>query len=446
MGAVFSVSFAILAGSFAALMLRFLHRWKKSPNRPILTSFLDTICEPFALVGVGPWASTPDVHTAMILAMKSTNLTDWGGNRSHDFVGRYDIVRRLGLERSGAKFSPIGAYYLIQSLERRMKARLLMIDFLKKHPEIEDIKINPPVFVVGFTRTGTTFLHEMLGLHDGVRMHYTWEHMDPVPATNACDLPSLQRERKERYNRNKGFFNFMFGNIVSQRIQSIHRIGYDEPEECTLPCSLELPWALTELPFNTFAIDEVAEIGGGEAFVYYRKFLQMMAWQAEDRRGQDFTWMLKCPFHLPYLEDLHKEFPGATVIWTHRHPSECVASACSLYETLMCMAMDEATIDKAKLGTAVLHYTKRCLEMAEATIEKLGNRFHIVHVRYHDTVNAPKEQCRRVYEAVSRELKHISHCVKTISSVLKLFYFLISASVRRSYRSPLTTKRRSTNT
>ena len=54
----------------------------------------------------------------------------------------------------------------------------------------------------------------------------------------------------------------------------------------------------------------------------------------------EYTWMLKSPFHLPYLEELFATFPDATVIWTHRDPAECIASACSLYWHLMSMATE----------------------------------------------------------------------------------------------------------
>ncbi len=55
-----------------------------------------------------------------------------------------------------------------------------------------------------------------------------------------------------------------------------------------------------------------------------------------------------------YLEELHKEFPGATVVWTHRDPAECIASACSLYETIMRFCMEEISIDPKALGAAVV--------------------------------------------------------------------------------------------
>jgi len=208
----------------------------------------------------------------------------------------------------------------------------------------------------------------------------------------------LNEDRVQRYNKNKPSFNLMFKYLIGQEIQHIHRIGYDEPEECTIPCAFELPWALTELPFNVFAAKELFPLGAGDAFVYYRKFLQLMTWQSEDRAGQDFTWLLKCPFHLPYLEELHKEFPQATVVWTHRDPAECIASACSLYETIMRMACEESTIDAVALGRAVMTYTKLSLEKAEASFKKLGSGLKVIHIRYIDNVRNSKAVCKDVLE------------------------------------------------
>lgn len=70
-----------------------------------------------------------------------------------------------------------------------------------------------------------------------------------------------------------------------------------------------------------------------------------------------FTWMLKCPFHLPYLTELYAAFPDATVVWTHRNPVECIASACSLYETLLHMCCIPESISRHALGKAGnIHY------------------------------------------------------------------------------------------
>ena len=185
----------------------------------------------------------------------------------------------------------------------------------------------------------------------------------------------------------------------------MYRIGYDEPEECTTPCAFELPWAVPELPFYAFAAKEIIAQGAGDAFVFYRKFLQLMAWQTAERQPFDgFVWMLKCPFHLPYLRELHQTFPGATVVWTHRDPVECVASACSLYETILHMGMENHTVDRKALGLAVLEYTRLALDKAAETLASLGNALHAVHVRYADNVRDPMSVCRQILQQAGLEV------------------------------------------
>lgn len=394
-----NVVIILVAAVAVKVFISFLARKNRSPHRTTLTCFLDACCELFSYLRVGPWADPPTIQTSMKNAMKNTKLSDWGGkDNNFNFVTRYSRVREVGMAKSGAKLSPIGGYFTQQALDRRMECRLKLVDYFKRHPNLRDIKLKAPVFVIGFTRTGTTFLHEMLGLHEEVRFHYTWEQLDPIPGVDSDDIAVHTADRVERYNKNKPNFEMLFNYVISRQIQDIHRIGYDEPEECTIPCGLELPWSLSELALGPFAIDEVEDLGAGEAFVFYRRFLQLLEWQSEDRRNKDFTWMLKCPFHLPYLKELHSEFPEATVVWTHRDPADCIASACSLYQTLLCMGMEESTVDPVKLGQAVMHYTKRSLEMAEKTIAELGTKFKILHIRYADTIKNPKDTCRRVYE------------------------------------------------
>jgi hypothetical protein len=409
-------SLAVTAGTVGLLVVRIFMRKRSSPNKPLFMCFLDASCEIFSLLKVGPWGKPNDIHHAMEVAVKETGLTDFGIEKyGSDFIRFYEVLRKTGLEKSKARYSPMGYYIAGSSLKRRMASRLKMIDYLKKHPQVEKIQLKSPIFVVGFTRTGTTFLHEMLGLHEKVRMHYSWEQMDPTPTTDDESIEALTASAKIKYEKNKKLFDFLLKQTISPRLHDIHRVGYDEPEECTTPCSIELPWNIYELPFNPFALEEVAKLGAGSAFPLYRKFLQMLTFSASDRRDQDFTWMLKCPFHLPYLDALHKEFPDATLVWTHRNPSECIASACSLFETLMQMGMEDSSCDRKRIGKAMMEYTHCSLRLAEETIQRLGSKFKILHIRYAETIKAPKETCRKVFEKVMHRV--CAMCVCCVCSV-----------------------------
>ena len=242
-----------------------------SPHRPLLVLVMDSFTDVFFRLRVGPWARGNDIVTSMKQAEKNTGLSDYGeGDKTNmDFVKRYELVRSTGMALSKAKHSPMGHYLIGGSLVRRMENRLRNVAFLRRHPAVEKTKLRPPVFVIGFPRTGTTFLHELLGLHSNVRMHYTWEQFEPVPVTDNESLPALEADRKAKYKRNKGFFDYVFHPLAGDAIQQIHRIGYDEPEECTLPCAAELPWAITELPLMVYAIDQLVPLGAGVAYEDY---------------------------------------------------------------------------------------------------------------------------------------------------------------------------------
>lgn len=266
---------------------------------------------------------------------------------------------------------------------------------MKKHPKVEKITVKNPVFVIGFPRTGTTFLHEILGLHPDVRMHYTWEQIEFVPRTNEESMDAFVKDRAIRYEANKADFGLL-NRVAGDAIQSIHRIEYDAPEECTTPCGMELPFNAPTLPFMPFAAKEIMDLGATKAFPLYKQYLQLLTFQTPERQGP-FTWMLKCPFHLPYLSELHATFPDATVVWTHRNPVECIASACSLYETLMKISVDSWTIDKHALGLAVMEYSFLSLEKAIRSIEKATN-MRILHIRYADNIKDPKMVCKQVMD------------------------------------------------
>lgn len=378
-----------------------LRRKSLAQSKPWLTCVLDTLFYIPHVMEIGPWGEPNDINTAIVKAIKATGLKDVGSTECA-FMARYSTARTAGYRNAKATYSPTGYLIALNSLQKRMEMRLKFVDYLKKHPKVLDVKMEDPVFVIGFPRTGTTFLHELLGLYPQFRSHYSWEQMDTVPRTDDESIEALEADRKKRYEGNRGHFDLML-RLAGPSIQSVHRIGYDETEECTTPCALELPWAVPELPFVAYACQEVIPMGAGETFDLYKKQLQLMTFQSADRRDKDFTWMLKCPFHLPYLSELHHTFPQGTVVWTHRDPCECIASCCSLYEHLMWLCFENHTIDRNALGRYVMLYTKLALEKAFESLEKDAASFKVVHIRYADTIKDPKGMCKSILDKVGRE-------------------------------------------
>lgn len=388
-------------GLLSLFVLRVLWRIWKSPNRKYVVSIGDAVCDVPAMLNIGSFGRPAGIVAAIASAIKKTKLSDFGGGKNSQFLQLYQTTRDVGLKKSKAKFSPAGGALCQVAMEERVSARLKFIDYLKKHPTIDKLEIKPPIFVIGLTRTGTTFLHELLSNCEHFRSHYTWEQMNPVPTTDDENIDAQTADRVKRFDIGKPKFNLLFDHLIHNKIQHIHRIEYEETEECTIPCSFELPWALIELPLMIFAIDEILPFGVGDAYELYKRVLKLLTWQSKDRRNQDFTWMLKCPFHLPYLPELFETFPNSTIVWTHRDPAECVASACSLFETIMQMGMEDSSVDPMLIGKAVMRYTHICLDRAQAALDNLPAGINVVHVRYSDTLKAPKKTCETVLAAVS---------------------------------------------
>jgi len=367
----------------------------RSGAKPWTACMLDCICMVGMKLRLGPWGLSNSPEAILAKAMVESGLNDPRMNaRGPTCIDRYSAVRTEGLRRSGARYSPTGYIIAQRTLEKRMKTRLRIADYLSQHPKAAAEEVGAPIFVVGFTRTGTTFLHEMLGLHPGVKMHYTWEQIEPVPRTNLEDNEALSVDRLQRKASNRGEFQAtMF--LAGDAIQSIHRIGYEEPEECTTPCAMELPWNIADLPLMAFASDVVHEMGGGEVFKWYRRYLQILSFQSDEANATK-TWMLKCPFHLPYLGELSSEFPKSLVVWTHRNPVDCIGSACSLYDTIFQVSIDSWSLDKKRLGAAVLALTKQSLDRALKVCDE--GKINILHLRYQDTTGDSKGICKKVFE------------------------------------------------
>jgi len=67
----------------------------------------------------------------------------------------------------------------------------------------------------------------------------------------------------------------------------------------------------------------------GQAYKNYARVLQLLQHQDASRGEPEKRWTLKCPVHLGLLPFLSEGFPDATVVWTHREPSQAIASLAS---------------------------------------------------------------------------------------------------------------------
>jgi hypothetical protein len=160
--------------------------------------------------------------------MLESNMNDIGGsicNIGHN----YDMIL-LGIAKSGVTLSPFGYVFINESLRQKMLQRLGLVQFIARHPQIEAIQLHKPIFVTGLTRTGTTFLHDLLSIHPIGRSHVLWEQLTAIPETSDESLSAQREDRAKRRQQKKWSYDFGMSLIGTETFERIHRVGYDMPE------------------------------------------------------------------------------------------------------------------------------------------------------------------------------------------------------------------------
>ena len=77
--------------------------------------------------------------------------------------------------------TPANTPAALAQIERRVLERLKLERDLQRHPDIATERIERPIFVVGYSRTGTTVMHSLLGEDPNSRMPLFWEALSFSP-------------------------------------------------------------------------------------------------------------------------------------------------------------------------------------------------------------------------------------------------------------------------
>ncbi len=246
-------------------------------------------------------------------ARRATGLDDWGGEH---FL---EPMRRLLADVDSQGLTALARISTREVALKNLTNRLYLTEHFRKHPELNQIPVDRPVFILGFPRTGTTLLQNLLSLSDQRRALPFWEIATPVPVSE--DPAEDLRLRIRDINRKLGVAYF-----VVPEMEFVHEIRAETHEECwpLLANSFTVPnWEMssrwTEYGRWLLSYDLVP------TYQEYKQCLQVMA-----DRTPGTGFVLKCPDHLSTLDSLLEVFPDACIVWTHRDPVDCIASYCSM--------------------------------------------------------------------------------------------------------------------
>ena len=249
-------------------------------------------------------------------ARRQTGLTDFGAD---DFRARLRVqLRAIEEDR---ELNALGRLGVWGNLLRYLCNRLRFEDLLRRHPEILEVKLERPIFVVGMPRSGTTHLLNLLAADTRQRSLPYWESMEPVPAPH--EGPGRDG-RDPRWLRCQKSYEQMVANMPL--IAAMHDMPPEHVHE-----EIELQ----ELDFASYLLewlcrpprwrDHYLALDMRPHYAYLRRVLQALTWLRGPNR-----WVLKSPQHLEQLLPLLETFPDATIAITHRDPVSVIRSAITM--------------------------------------------------------------------------------------------------------------------
>lgn len=249
--------------------------------------------------------------------------------------------------------------------------------------QIKAVVCSTPIFLLGFWRSGTTFLHEL----------FCCDRRFGFPSTYAC-LHASHFMLTESWNQKLG------SHQAVGRPMDAMMYSWDSPQEdefALLALGARSPYEGLIFPsllrdshslLNFCASSLEEQDHWAETFQY---FLRLLTIQQQHKR-----LVLKSPPHGFRLAKLIRLFPQARYVIIERNPYEVFASNLKLWRTLLdrygLEPLSSSEIESFVLSAYTLH------EEAIENGTRNGQGALIAHVRYEDLVAAPISQMERLYE------------------------------------------------
>lgn len=326
---------------------------------------------PFGMPAAGGrFSSSEDLIGA---AERREGLNNWGDQ--HFLHGLNALLEALE-EIPG--LTPLGVVTFGNMIRQALANRLRFVAGASVRCEL-----NAPVIITGLPRSGTTALHRLLALDPVFHAPPLWELLDPF-STPAPDF------RRLKTTAQIGLKNRLLPDLDEK-----HFTRADTPEECTLLLanSLASPLFWDLAPLEGY-LEWVQGADQRPVYEDYRRQLENL-----QRRHPDRRLLLKAPAHLGNLAVLHEAVPEAHLIQTHRDPTKCFFSHCSLRETLSSFVVDRP--NRARISDQVQRVFEHDLHGNLEFHENSPRR--VTHVACEALRRAPVEALQDIYPGLGVE-------------------------------------------
>jgi len=259
-----------------------------------------------------------DMSVAGVLAAgrAQTGLEDFGPVDFEERLGCLlgEVEADANVWRT-AKAQVVG--FCVKAAANRLKNR----DFIKRHPQIEDMVIDRPIFIVGLPRSGTTHLENLIAADRRLRYLPVYLGSEATPTPGERPGPG---GKDPRWLRSSAHWERMRTNRI---MEALHE---HSPDHACGENELQMP------DFSTYQWEWMGDVPGWRDYylshdqtphyAYGRSMLKAIALQFPNER----RWILKGNQHSEQLPALTSNYPDAFIVQRHRDPLAILQSVLTM--------------------------------------------------------------------------------------------------------------------
>lgn len=238
-----------------------------------------------------------------------------------------------------------------------LATRLRIEDWIARHPEVLDERIEGPVFILGLPRTATTALQAFLANDPQWRYLRGWEAGEPVPPPDITTEAGDPRNLAERARTHED-------EVLSQSLH-IAEAGGPVDDAALLRLDFrnqELGWPAVTYTRWWRGCDMTS------AYAYHARVLKLL----QSRRPPN-RWMVKAPWHNFHIETLARQYPAARFVMCHRDPAQLIPSVASLLRTVHHGFLGAEAMSSHEIGAFVLEHLAVSIGRVMAFRQKHGD-------------------------------------------------------------------------
>ena len=293
------------------------------------------------------------------------------------------VVRLANWVNDHAPLTPERKSVIELQIRKILVNRLKLAADRERLPGIAQERVERPIIVIGFARTGTTLVHSLLAEDPDARAPLRWHSHDPSPPPGEVPIVNMRIE--------------FAGKEVDRELHMIPGLltlhpYWDKRGQCpiedeeifTLDFQDVYPSLLYQLPAMPNAVNS------GVAYSFHRQFLQHLQWNEAPKH-----WVVKGVFHQFALDALFETYPDALCIWPHRDPVEVCPSLMALLAVIY-GAITDWTLDFKAMGPGFVESIRRALE--QTLVNPLIDHPRIVHVDFRTLTRDPIAVIEKAYD------------------------------------------------